>query len=347
MVVGKKKSNYSDDIWAAIVHPSKSVVNPQAKKKAIPVVWEKLRDKRGNDGKKDQDQLNRVVNYTLLIKQLAIADVTDKNEEVTMPSSFQKYAQQFTNTLIESWKNGPVDKNVKKALEGFRSVGKKAQGIKNLKVGVEYYTKYWKAVVNAGDSDSSKTWKISREPPKVELPKIEKGNMTFDGEKLVKILFQKKGDAIYIAYEPGKKIKLLSHGNENNQEAFTSKGGLKKGEVVLVGYNGLQYKTMMIKYKRKIIYSKKGLPKGVKMIKGVKKKELTELQFIDTSTKVKKKMFEKKGSKFKGYSKKKKGGKIIKAGDVISWSDKDITLYPIFEKAGKGKKKKKAKIIKM
>lgn len=348
---GDTGTSYSKELWAAIVHPSKSVVNPQAKKKAVPVVWEKLRDKRKNDGKKDQDQLNRVVNYTLLLKQLAIADKTDTKDGIKMPSSFQKYAQQFTNTLIEDWKSGPANNKVKKALEGFRLVAKKAQKKENLKIGVEYYTKYWKAVVNAGDSDSSKTWKISREPPKVELPKVEKGNMTFDGEKLVKIVFQKKGDTIYIAYEPGKKIKLMSHNDknksstkaENNKEEFEFLKGLNKGEVVLVGYNGLQYKTMMIKYKRKITYSKKGLPKGVKKIKGVKKKELTELQFIDTSTKVKKKMFEKKGSKFKGYSKKKKGGKVIKAGDVISWSDKDITLYPIFEKVGKGKKKKKAK----
>lgn len=341
----RSKNKDEEQVWGQIVHPKKGIVNPQAKKKAIPVVWEKLQQKK----EKVEKQVGEVVNYKLLLKQLAIADVTDKG--VKMPTLFSKYAQEFTSILIEDWKNGPADKNVKKALEGFRSVGKKAQGKENLKVGVEYYTKYWKAVVNAGDNDSLKTWKISREPPKVELPQITKGNLTFNSEKLVKIIFLKKGDTIYIAYEPGKKIKLMSHNDKNksstkaedNKEEFGFSKGLNKGEVVLVGYNGLQYKTMMVKYKRKITYSKKGLPKGVKKIKGVKKKELTELQFIDTSTKVKKKMFEKKGEKFKGYSKKKKGGKIIKAGDVISWSDKDITLYPIFEKAGKGKKKKKAK----
>lgn len=350
-IVGDTKISYNKEIWAAIVHPSKSVVNPQAKKKAVPVVWEKLRDKRKKEGKTDLDQLNRVVNYNLLLEQLAIADVTDKKEKVKMSTSFQRYAQQFTNNLIEEWKNGLEDKKLKKALEGFRSVGeeadkeaqKKAQENKSLKVGVEYYTKYWQAVANGGGKDSSKEWEISQEPPKVELPKITKGNLTFNGQKLLKIVFQKKGDTIYIAYEPGKKIKLMSHKSEGNEEIFTYKKGLNKGEVVLVGYNGLQYKTMMIKYKRKITYSKKGFPKSVKKIKGVKKKELTELQFLDTSTKVKKKMFEKKGEKFTGYSKNKKGNKVIKVGDTISWEDKDITLYPVFEKAGKGKKKKKAK----
>lgn len=306
---------------------------------------------------KVEKQVGEVINYKLLLTQLAIADVTDKGKK--MPDLLSKYAQLFTNKLIGAWKNNPANSEVKKASEGFRSVGTEADKQGELDVRLEYFTKYWMACVKVKENENedkdedeaSITWKINQTPPKVELPKITKGNLTFNGKKLTKIVFPKGDNTIYIAFEPGKKIKLMSHKNKdtsegenvNDQEKFEFTNGLNKGEVVLVGYNGLQYKTFMIKYKRKITYSIKGLPKGVKKVKGIKKKELTELQFLDTSTKVKKKMFEKKGEKFKGYSKKKKGGKIIKTGDVISWGDKDITLYPIFEKAGKGKKKKKAK----
>lgn len=345
----RTKKEKGTPMWGQIVHPKKAIVNPQAKKKAVPVVWEKLQQKKGRVEK----QVGEVVNYKLLLTQLAIADVTDKGNK--MPDLLSKYAQLFTNKLIGAWKNNPANSEVKKASEGFRSVGTEADKQGELDVRLEYFTKYWMASVKVNENEDkdkdSITWKINQTPLKVELPKITKGNLTFNDKKLTKIVFPKGDNTIYIAFEPGKKIKLMSHNNKNksltgtgdNNEEFEFSKGLNKGEVVLVGYNGLQYKTMMIKYKRKITYSKKGLPKSVTKIRQVKKEELTELQFLDTSTKVKKKMFENNGEKFKGYSKKKKGGKIIKAGDVISWGDKDITLYPVFEKASKGKKKKKAK----
>lgn len=53
-----------------------------------------------------------------------------------------------------------------------------------------------KESVKVSKDEESTTWKINQTPPKVELPKITKGNLTFNGKKLTKIVFQKEGDTI-------------------------------------------------------------------------------------------------------------------------------------------------------
>lgn len=158
-------------------------------------------------------------------------------------------------------------------------------------------------------------------------------------KKLESITFVGNKETEYIAFEPGKKIKRLKlnestkdlKGNEK-RIVFTTKK-LTTGQVVIVAYNGLQYKTQLVTYKRKITYTNEGLNKKIKLKKGVKKSDLTQSQYItENSKKLKNKLFTLKGKKFCGYSTKKKAKKSDCKTEIKWGKGKNIKLYPQFFK---------------
>lgn len=347
-----KLKSYSQYVWAEIVHPKTAVQGKEAKKKAVPVVWEKLQAKNGskkndkNSGKKDKDQLRRIINYGTIISNLAIADNLSDKEGKKMPSNLVKFSQSIASYLVGNWKeNGTT-----KAYPGFKKVAQKTEAYhryendektatvekdkKALKVGIQYFNKYWNQVTK-----ENKNWKISQEPASVTLPDVATSiKYKGKGNKKYATSIQLTGDAttLYQAYEwkKGNKIvwmKVKKIGTEIEGKMIykvnlTPKKKLSNGSIIVVAYNGLRYKTQTIYWKKKIIYTKDGL-KNKKKISG---NNFTVYQFFDQKKKkvAKTSKFKLKKKSCKGYSKKKKG-EIIK--EIDFGKGKTIKLYPQFK----------------
>lgn len=346
-----KFKSYSKYVWAAIVHPGKGIKNSEAKKKAVPVVWEKLnkRNKNKKDTQKDRDQLTRIVNYGSLQSNLAIADKVS-GDGIRMPKKLSEYAQSIATYLVGNWNKkkrvlaytgfGKIAKKAEKKIRFENDISKsKVEESKNvLMVGLAYFNKYWLKVTN-----EDKRWKISQEPAKVVLPDVAR-TIAFKGGGSKKspksIQFVGNETTNYIAYEwkKGGKVEWLkvekkqegAKENSNNAKrdiiCSLPKKKLTTGSVIVAAYNGLSYKTETLYWKKKITYTKEGLNKKNK----VTGKDFSVYQYWgEKNKKVSKKLnFKKNGKKCIGYSKK-KNGDIIK--EVSYGKGKAVKLYPIFK----------------